>query len=105
MPMPTVSLKPSYEVREIIGESRVEIKVKEGTTVKGLLTELVERLRLSTEGEPASNFSTKASEVDVVPLYVLSYALFDVGKSVDRVIPVTMISQYLATSRSAPPSP
>jgi molybdopterin converting factor small subunit len=39
--MLTVNVKPSYEVREIMGESRVGIEVEEGTTVNGLLRELV----------------------------------------------------------------
>lgn len=40
--MLTVKVKPFFEVKEILGESRLEIEVKEGTTIKGLLRQLVE---------------------------------------------------------------
>jgi len=39
--MLTVKVRPFFEVREVVGESRLEIKVKEGTTVKELLRQLV----------------------------------------------------------------
>jgi hypothetical protein len=46
--MLTIELRPFYEVREIVGESRQVIEVKEGTTVKGLLRRLIESYGVAT---------------------------------------------------------